>query len=53
MESYDKLRHHFTDKGMVDTIFFPVVMNGCDSWTVKKTEHQSIDAFELYVGEDS
>ena len=31
-------------KGMV----FPVVMCGCDSWTVKKAEHQRIDAFELW-----
>ena len=30
-------------KGMV----FPVVMYGCESWTVKKAEHQRIDAFEL------
>ena len=27
---------------------FPVVMYGCESWTVKKTEHRSIDAFELW-----
>ena len=27
---------------------FPVVMYGCESWTVKKTEHQIIDAFELW-----
>ena len=27
---------------------FPVVMNGCESWTVKKVEHQRIDAFELW-----
>ena len=27
---------------------FPVVMYGCESWTVKKTEHQRIDAFELW-----
>ena len=27
---------------------FPVVMYGCDSWTVKKAEHRSIDAFELW-----
>ena len=27
---------------------FLVVMNGCESWTVKKTEHQRIDAFELW-----
>ena len=32
---------------------FPVVMYGCESWTVKKAEHQRIDAFELCVGEDS
>ena len=27
---------------------FPVVMYGCDSWTVKKAEHQRIDALELW-----
>ena len=27
---------------------FPVVMYGCESWTVKKAEHPSIDAFELW-----
>ena len=27
---------------------FPVVMYGCESWTVKKTEHRKIDAFELW-----
>ena len=27
---------------------FPVVMHGCESWTIKKTEHQRIDAFELW-----
>jgi len=27
---------------------FPVVMYGCESWTVKKTEHRGIDAFELW-----
>ena len=26
----------------------PVVMNGCKSWTIKKVEHQRIDAFELW-----
>ena len=34
------------DKAMV----FPVVMYGCESWTVKKAEHWRIDAFELYWG---
>ena len=32
---------------------FPVVMYGCESWTVKKAECQRIDAFELWYGEDS
>ena len=31
----------------VKAMVFPVVMYGCESWTVKKTEHQRIDAFEL------
>ena len=29
-------------------MFFPVVMYGCESWTVKKAEHRRIDAFELW-----
>ena len=29
-------------------MIFPVVMYGCESWTVKKAEHQKIDAFELW-----
>ena len=32
---------------LVKAIVFPVVMCGCDSWTVKKSEHQRTDAFEL------
>ena len=32
---------------MVKTVFFPVVMYGCESWTIKKAECQRIDAFEL------
>ena len=31
----------------VKAMVFPVVMYGCESWTVKKVEHQRIDAFEL------
>ena len=31
----------------VKAMVFPVVMYGCESWTIKKTEHQRIDAFEL------
>ena len=32
---------------LVKTIVFPVVMYGCESWTIKKAEHRRIDAFEL------
>ena len=37
------------DKAM----FFPVVMYGCECWTIKKAEHRRIDAFERGVEEDS
>ena len=33
---------------LVKAMVFPVVMYGCDSWTVKTAEHQRIDAFELW-----
>ena len=32
---------------LVQAVFFPVVTYGCESWTIKKAEHQRIDAFEL------
>ena len=32
---------------IVEVIVFPVVMYGCESWIIKKEEHQRIDAFEL------
>ena len=32
---------------LVKAMVFPVVMYGCQSWTVKKAQHQRIDAFEL------
>ena len=38
---------------LVKAVVFPVVMCGCERWTVKKAEHQRIDAFELWCGEDS
>ena len=38
---------------LVKAMVFPVVMYRCESWTVKKTEHQRIDAFECSFGEDS
>ena len=31
---------------LVKAVIFPVVMYGCESWTIKKAEHQRIDAFE-------
>ena len=33
---------------IVKAIVFPVVVYGCESWTIKKAEHQRIDAFELW-----
>ena len=33
---------------LVNAVVFPVVMYGCESWTIKKAEHQRIDAFELW-----
>ena len=33
---------------LVKAMIFPVVMNECESWTVKKAEHRRIDAFELW-----
>ena len=55
-ESYDqprqhikKQRHYFGNKvRLVKAMVFPVVMYGCESWTIKKAECQSIDAFELW-----
>ena len=38
---------------LVKAMVFPVVMYGCESWTIKKAEHQRIDAFNCGVGEDS
>ena len=33
---------------LAHAMVFPVVMYGCESWTVKKAEHQKIDTFELW-----
>ena len=54
-KSYDKpgqlikkQRHYFADKGPYSKSYgFPVVMYRCESWTIKKAEHQRIDAFKL------
>ena len=37
-----------TNIHLVKAMVFPVVMYGCESWTVKKAEHRKIDAFELW-----
>ena len=56
-ESYDqprqyiqKQRYYFANNGLSSQGygFFPVVMYGCESWTIKKAEYCRIDAFELW-----
>ena len=43
-----KQRHYFDDKFcLVKAMVFPVIMYGCESWTIKQAEHRRIDAFEL------
>ena len=37
-----------TKVSLVKAMVFPVVMYGCESWTIKKAEHRRIDAFELW-----
>ena len=37
-----------TNVRLVKAMVFPVVMYGCESWTIKKADHQRIDAFELW-----
>ena len=46
--AYKKQRQNFANKSLYSqSDGFPVVMYGCESWTIKKAEHQRIDAFEL------
>ena len=55
-KSYQKPRHHIKSRDitlprkvhLVKAMVFPEVMYRCDSWTIKKTEHQRTDAFELW-----
>ena len=55
-ESYDQPRQHITNQRhylpikvhLVKAIVLPVVMYGCESWTIKRAEHWRIDAFELW-----
>ena len=54
-ESYDQHRQHIKSRDitlpmnvhLVKAMVFPVVMYGCESWTIKKAECRRIDAFEL------
>ena len=49
LDSIMKNRHTLPTKVfLVKAMVFPVVMYGCESWTVKKAEHRRIDAFELW-----
>ena len=49
LHSILKNRHYFATKvRIVKAMVFPVVMYGYESWTIKKAEHQRIDAFELW-----
>jgi len=55
-ESYDKPRQLFKSRDIilptkvciVKAMVFPAVMYRCESWTIKKAEHQRADAFELW-----
>ena len=54
-EIYDQSRQHIrkqnitlpTKACLVKVMVFPVVMYGCESWTIKKAEHRKTDTFEL------
>ena len=48
LDSILKSRHYFVNKGLVKAMVFLVVTYGYESWTLKKAEHQRIDAFELW-----
>ena len=55
-KDYDKPTQHVkkqnitlpTKVHLVKAVVFPLVMYGCDSWTIKKAEHRRIDAIELW-----
>ena len=48
-----KQRHYFAKKvRLVKAMVFPVVMYGCESWTIKKAEHQRMMLLNCGVGED-
>ena len=48
-QNIKKQRHYFANKVcLIQAMVFPVVMYGCECWTIKKAEHWWIDAFELW-----
>ena len=55
-ESYDQTRQHIEKQShyfvnnvcLVTVMIFPVIMYGCESWTIKKVESRRINAFELW-----
>ena len=50
---YKKVLFEAKFKGMFRAMVFPVVMYGCESWTIKKIEHQRLTLLNCGVGEDS
>ena len=44
-----QLSHPQMTSGKAIAMVFPVVMYGCESWTIRKAEHQRIDAFEMVL----
>ena len=55
LDSIFKSRDNYlpTKVRLVKAMVFPMVMYGCESWTIKKAECRRIDAFELWCSEDS
>ena len=60
-KSYDQPRQHIEKQRCylankdpsIKAMVFPVVMSGCESWTIKKAERQRIDALNCGVGQNS
>ena len=53
LDSILKSRDFSNKVRLVKAMVFPVVIYGCESWTIKKAEHQRIDALDCVVQEDS
>ena len=48
-----KQRHYFANKGIVKTMAFPVVMYGCECWTIRKLSAEELMLLNCVVGEES